>query len=128
LLLPAGLGITDWLYLVCYAYSSILLGEVLGSFFSVRHPEPIERLSQFSGGTSPGALLVPAAQIVFAILFSLMAGLTRRYLSPAAFCLELIAIPAPLWLLRSILLPGWIQKTMVQERTAILAKLSVFSS
>jgi hypothetical protein len=33
-----------------------------------------------------------------------------------------------LWSVRSMLLPGWVQKTMVNERKTILAKLSVFSS
>jgi len=129
LLHPAhGMAISDWLYVVCYAYSSILLGEIVGSFFSVRFPEPIERSSQFSGGTTPGALTVPAVQVAFALVFWLMMGLTRRYLSPAAFWLELIAVPAPLWLVRSFLLPDWIQKTMINDRKAILARLSVFSS
>lgn len=123
-----GMGAADWLLIISYAYSSILLAEIIGSFFSLRYPEPIDRSSQFSGGMTVGALIVPLFQILFAALFLLLTGLTRRFLSPAALWLELIAMPAPLWFVRSALMPGWIQKTMVNKRKAILAKLSVFSS
>ena len=44
----------DWIGILSFACCGVLLGEIFGSYFSVLHPEPIERSSLYSGGTTPG--------------------------------------------------------------------------
>ena len=118
----------DWLRIACYAYSSTVLGEITGSYFSISDPEPIERSSQFSGAMTVGGFIVPFIQVLFLAVFVPLTGLSRRFLSPVLFWLELIIIPASLWFMRTVVLPVWTQKAMLNKKDAIMSKLSVFSS
>ncbi len=124
----AGMNTAAWLSILSYAGSNILIGEISGSFFSLRHPEPIERASQFSGGMTAGALTIPLLQLLFLAAFMMSTDLSRLFLPPWALWLQLGLTPALLWFIRARVLPGWIRKTMVDERKVILAKLTVFSS
>jgi hypothetical protein len=54
----------------------IASSQIAGSFTSIFFPEPIERHSQYSGGTAVGALIVPAVSTV--LLLPLMLLLSPR--------------------------------------------------
>jgi hypothetical protein len=122
------MDLAAWLRILSYAYSSILVGEISGSILSLRYPEPIERSSHFSAGMAAGGLIVPFLQILFLAVFLTATALTRLFLPPVLLWLELVFTPALLIAIRSLLLPGLLQKTMLNRRTNILAGLSVFSS
>jgi hypothetical protein len=117
-----------WLSVLSHSIASILLGEICGSYFSLRYPEPIERSSHFSGGVTVGALLLPLLQLLFLAIFLVAIGLSRSLLPLEAMWPELALIPVILLWFRTALLPAWVRETMWNERRAILAKLTVFSS
>jgi len=125
--LVPGTDASSWLSLMSYAYSSLLLDDIIGSYFSLRYPDSIERSSQFSGGMTAGALALPLINLLFVAAFIPAAGLARRFATPAVFWLLLAAAPSSLWLIRSALLPAWIRKTMLRDREVLIAKLRVIS-
>jgi hypothetical protein len=118
----------EWFSLACCAYSSLLLGEIIGGWFSVRDPEPIDRSTQFSGGMTTGGLVVPLCQLIFLAVFSVLTGLTRRFLYPALSWAELILIPGSLWFVSAVMLPRRMREKLLNERESIMSKLSVYSS
>ncbi len=125
---PSQMTATAWCRVLSYAVCAMLVGEISGSVFSLRNPDPIERESHYSGGMTAGALLVPMIQLAFLAVFVIVCGLARLYLpNVLGWCL-LAALPAVLFVVRSTILAQWIRRTMLQEREAILQKLAVFSS
>jgi hypothetical protein len=122
------IDLTSWLRILSYAWSSILVGEIGGSVLSLIYPEPIERTSHYSGGMATGGLIVPFLQFIFLAVFMTGTGLTRLFLPPALLWSELVFTPALLIAIRSLLLPGVLQKMMINRQSRILASLSVFSS
>ncbi len=118
---------TAWLRVSSLAYCCVLVGEICGTYFSLAGPEPIDRTSQFSGGMTIGALLVPVIQIVFGAAFLGATGILRRHFGPPVLWPVLIAIPAGLRMVPA-LLTGYVQRTLVKNQRTIFAKLSVFSS
>ena len=132
-LLPAlfhpvrGTDWASWLCVVSYAYSSLLVGEIAGSVFSLRNPEPIVRSSHFSGGMTAGALLLPLIGLLFVVAFA-AACAAARHLSPSAgLGMLLVGVPALLVSIRTFFLPCWIRAIMLKDREIIISKLRVFS-
>ncbi len=119
------IDLLEWVRILSYATSSVLAGEICGFYFSVRYPDPIDRASQFSGGTAAGALLVPIVQLLYLGFFLLSSGLARRFMSPAVYASLLLAAPASLLVLRRAVLRLWVHKTMLDQRETIWKKLSV---
>jgi hypothetical protein len=122
-----GISFAEWIGVLSYAVSSVLFGEICGFFFSVRYPDPIDRTSQYSGGTSAGALLIPLIQALYLGVFVLATGLGRRVLPPSAYWGVLTAIPAIMFIVRVCALP-WVRSVMLNERETIMKKLSAFPS
>ena len=122
-----GTDAASWLSLASYAYSSLLLDEILGSYFSLRYPDPIERSSHFSGGMTAGALTLPFVNLFFLAAFGPAAAWARRFAPPAVFWLFLMVVPGAFHLMRSAVLPGWIRKTMLRDREVLISKLRVIS-
>jgi hypothetical protein len=116
--------IQDWGRILIYAISSVQLGELVGWYFSVKHPDPIDRTSQFSGGMTAGALLVPLAQLVYLGLFFVLSGLARRFAAPPVFWALALSVPLPPLMMRRILLRTWVRKHMLAQRESIWKKLS----
>jgi hypothetical protein len=122
------IDLASWIRILSYACSSILIGEIGGGVLSLIYPEPIERTSHYSGGMATGGLIVPVLQVIFLAVFMTVTELTRLFLAPALLWSELVFTPALLIAIRSLLLPGVLQKMMINRKTRILASLSVFSS
>jgi hypothetical protein len=122
-----GIPFAEWVRVMCYAVSSVVFGEICGFFFSIRYPDPIDRTSQSSGGTSVGALLVPLIQLLFLGLFMLTTALARRFLLPAAYWSLLMLIPSVMFLVRFSVLP-WVRSAMLNQREVIIKKLSASPS
>ena len=110
----------EWMAVLSYAYSTILVGEIVGSVLSIRSPQPIERASLYSGGTAAGAFAVPACQALFLIIF---VACTFQ-LSGAITVVLLAGVPVCLWFARSSLLHSWVHNEMTRQRDKILFKLS----
>jgi len=119
---------TAWCNISIYAASGLLFGELCGTFLSIRYPDPIERLGQFSGGTSTGALVVPVLNTIFLAAFLAASALTSRFLSPICYWGLLLAVPACLLAVRLFLVPSWVSRVMQDRGESILKKLSVISS
>lgn len=129
-LLPAVLGRTsvmttsiEWIGVLSFACTGILLGEIFGSIFSVLYPEPIDRFSRTSGGTTPGALLVPLIQTLILAILLLLAVLARHFLPTFLTAVLMISVPIILWITRSTVLRLWVRKRMIKEQETILFKL-----
>jgi len=129
-LLPAVLRATpgmttavDWIGILSFAACGVLLGEIFGSIFSVLHPEPIERTSMYSGGTTPGAFLVPLLQTAILAVLLVPAAAARRNLSPLTAVVAFASVPVLLWAVRTVLLRSWVRNRMVSESESIQLKL-----
>ncbi len=118
------MNLLEWLRVLSYALSSLLVGEICGIIFSIQYPEPIDRTSQFSGGTAAGALAVPALQALFLVVFWLASALAYRILAPAAYWSFLLAAPASLSLLLCATVKVWAPNAMLNRRETILRRLS----
>jgi hypothetical protein len=114
------LEIADWGRVLSYALSGIVFGEICGFFFSVKYPDPIDRKSQFDGGTTVGALIIPVLQILFLLLFILISG---RVHMPAPYWGLLLAVPSLLLVARFVVLKTWFCGVMLEEREFILKRL-----
>jgi hypothetical protein len=119
-----GMDTGAWISIVLGAYSTVLVGEIVGSYFSVKFPEPIDRGSQFSGGMSAGSLAIPVLQAVFFVTFLVWAGLARRGGNPSSFWLGAIAVPVILSQTKSILVRGWVRRKVDTGHPLILTRLS----
>ncbi len=117
----------EWIGVLIYTVSSILLGEICGIVFSVLYPDPIDRNSQFSGGMTSGALAIPAIQLLLLAAFLMLSTLTDRVLPPAVHWCLLLAVPAALFIVRIVFIPMWSGGAMVERQEIILKKLSVYS-
>jgi hypothetical protein len=129
-LLPAALGLTtgmttvlEWVSVLSFACCGVLLGEIFGSVFSVLYPRPIDRSSMYSGGTTPGALLVPLIQSVTLIILVVAGALAGRFLATFPTIVLFVLAPASLWALRSAVLRVWVRRRMLRQKSAILRKL-----
>lgn len=116
--------VTDCSRILIYAVSGIVFGEICGFFFSVKYPDPLDRKSQFDGGTTVGALIVPALQILFLFLFIAISGRVSKAPLSATYWGLLLAIPSSLFMARFYVLKTWVSKTMLEDRQAILKKLT----
>jgi len=118
------IDLADWCRIISYAISGILVGEICGFFFSIKYPDSIDRNSQFDGGTTVGALIVPVLQILFLFLFILISERARHFHLSGAFGAVLVSVPLFLFTLRRLVLKTWVCKTMLQDREVLLKKLS----
>jgi hypothetical protein len=130
-LLAAGLfradtpiGIAAWGRIASYAISGILFGEICGFFFSVLYPDSIDRSSQFDGGTTVGALVVPVLQILFLFFFMLVSGGMTQFHSTAKYWGSLLTLPSLLFIARFAVLTTWVHKAMLEKREIILKRLA----
>jgi hypothetical protein len=78
--------------LVSCAVTMTTVGEIVGSYTSVRWPDPIERASQYSGGTALGALLVPLALTIAATLLAVLMSVSQARLPAATAAVLLLGI------------------------------------
>ena len=113
----------DWIGILSFACCGILLGEIFGSYFSVLHPEPIERSSLYSGGTTPGAFLVPVLQTVILAILIVPGAVARRNLGDVPAGILFVSVPVVLLVVRNAVLRLWVQRKMIREQEPILAKL-----
>jgi hypothetical protein len=118
------MNLPEWTRVASYSLSSLLVGGICGIVFSVRYPEPIDRTSQFSGGTAVGALGVPAVQALFMVAFWLASALASRILAPAAYWVLLLAAPASLASLFCAIVKVWAPNAILNRREIILRRLS----
>jgi hypothetical protein len=100
-----------------------LLGEIFGSYFSVLHPEPIERSSLYSGGTTPGAFLVPVLQTVILAILIVPGAVARQNLGVVPAGILFVSVPVVLLVVRNAVLRLWVQRKMIREQESILARL-----
>ena len=121
---PPEMGtLIDWMGILSFVCCGLLLGEIFGSVFSVLHPEPIERSSHYSGGTTPGAFLVPLLQSLILAILIVPGAVTSRYLGSLMTGILFVSVPGLLWLARTAVLRSWVRKKMIMEQETILAKL-----
>ena len=78
--------------LVSCAVTMTTVGEIVGSVTSVRWPDPIERASQYSGGTALGAFVVPLALTIVALALAVLLAATPARLSASAAALAALGI------------------------------------
>ena len=117
---PGMTGPLEWMAVLSYIYSTILVGEIVGSIISIRRPQPIVRTSLASGGTAVGNYVVAACQGLFLLIF-----VACNFQLPAVIAVVLLAgVPAALWLVRSAVLRSWVHREMTRQRDKILFKLS----
>jgi hypothetical protein len=80
---PVFRQVETWVTLVSCAVAMTTVAEMVGSVTSVRWPDPIERASQYSGGTALGAFLVPAAITIVVIPLAMLVTSTPARLPPS---------------------------------------------
>ncbi len=89
---PAFRHVETWITLVSCAVAMTTVGEIVGSVTSVRWPDPIERSSQYSGGTALGAFLVPLALTIVVLLLAMVVASTPARLPAAVAALITLTI------------------------------------
>jgi hypothetical protein len=110
----------EWMAVLSYIYSTILVGEIVGSIYTILRPQPIVRTSLASGGTAVGNYVVAACQLLFLAIF-----VACNFQLPAVIAVVLLTgVPAFLWVVRSVVLRSWVQTEMTKQRDNILFKLS----
>ena len=118
------LALEDWGRIVSYAISGILLGEISGFYCSIRHPESIDRTSQFDGSTTIGAFMVGGIQFLFMLFFTQTSAYAQNHLSSISYWMLLLSLPALSLFGRFLMLKTWVHRTMVAQSEIILNKLS----
>jgi len=113
----------EWAGVISFALCGAVLGEILGSVFSVLHPQPIDRSSMYSGGTTPGALLVPLIQTISLAILVLLGALARYSLGTLPTFILFALAPVSLWVIRAAVLRGWVRQRMWRRRESIMRKL-----
>ena len=113
----------EWVGILSFACCGVLLGEIFGSVFSLLHPEPIERGVLYSGGTTPGAIMVPVLQTLVLAILIVPASLVRRSMGTIQAVALLSSAPVLLWVARTVLLRSWVRNRMIVGRETILQKL-----
>lgn len=117
-------NVDDWGRILSYAISGIVFGEICGFYFSIKYPDSIDPKSQFDGGTTVGALIVPVLQILFLFLFIMISGQARQSHIPAMNWALLLAVPMFLFAARFAVLRTWVSKAMLEDREVILKKIA----
>ncbi len=121
-----GMAPSDWVRILSYAVSGILFGGMCGWYFTVRHPESIDRTSQFDGGATAGALVVGLLQLGFLLLFLAASSLVERTLPPLLRAAVWTALPLGLAAVRASLLRGWVRRTLAGDIDNFLRRLAWF--
>jgi hypothetical protein len=121
-----GMAPSDWVRILSYAVSGILFGGMCGWYFTVRHPESIDRTSQFDGGATAGALVVGLLQLGFLLLFLAASSLVERTLPPLLRAAVWTALPLGLAAVRASLLRGWVHRTLAGDIDNFLRRLAWF--
>jgi hypothetical protein len=121
-----GIAFPDGICIIAWIISTMSLGEILGIFFSIRHPEPIDRNDRFSGGMTAGGLLIPLLQILFLLVFVAAAFFAQKFFWPPAYWALLLFVPALLATFRFVLLPAWIRNAIQESGESILKNLRAF--
>ena len=114
----------SWGGILSYSLSAIMFGEISGFYFSIRHPEPMDRTSQYDGSTTVGAFMVGAIQFLFLFLFLQTSTYVRVHMNPACYWILLLSFPAVSVFCRFLMLKTWARKTMLAQSEIILNKLS----
>jgi hypothetical protein len=112
----------QWACVLGFAVSGILLSEILGSVFSLLHPDPIERGAMYSGAMTLGAFVIPGALLVLVILYGVVNALAFRIPIPARWIIYL-GIPLFLLVIRWRALPVFVQKILAGHRDDFLNQL-----
>lgn len=119
-LMPALLRVTTgmtttfaWACVLGFAVSALLVSDIAGQFFSVLHPDPIERGSLHAGGMTLGAFVIPIIHVVLAVLYLVIAVWPF-----------VIGLPLLLAIIRWVALPVWIQQLLRRDREEILSQMS----
>lgn len=115
----------DWACLLGFAASALIAGEIAGTVFSLRHAEPIERTSIYSGGMTVGAIAVPAMQLVLVIAYVAAFVAPTAKLPVAAKWIFFCALPVCLAVIQARALPLWRAAMADAERDGLFEKLSV---
>jgi len=89
---PVSREVPTLVALASCAVTMTTVGEIVGSVTSVRWPDPIERASQYSGGTALGAFVVPLALTIVALALAVLLIATPARLSAAAAALIALGI------------------------------------
>ncbi|HEV2719783.1 MAG TPA: hypothetical protein VG323_07165 [Thermoanaerobaculia bacterium] len=114
----------DWACLLGFACAAILAGELAGTIFSILHPEPIERTSMYSGGLTMGALVIPAIQLILAVVYIVAFVAPLRDLPEGAKWIVFLGVPFCLAVLRWRALPVWRKSLLERAGDDLLDKLS----
>ena len=117
-------SLKDWGSILSYAASGIIIGEISGFYFSIRHPESIDRTSQFDGSTTAGAFMVAAINFLFMLFFMQTSTYVRNRLPAFCYWGLLLVLPALLCIVRIRILKTWVHRTMVTQSEILLNKLS----
>jgi hypothetical protein len=117
-------SLEDWCSILSYASSGIIIGEISGFYFSIRHPESIDRTSQFDGSTTAGAFMVGAIYFLFMLFFMQTSTYARNNLPTICYWGLLLVLPALLCIVRFLILKMWVHRTMLTQSEIILNKLS----
>jgi hypothetical protein len=120
----ASFSLENWGSILSYSISGILLGEISGFYFSIRHPESIDRTSQYDGSATVGAFVVGATQFLFMLLFMRASAYVKNNLNPASYWMLLLSFPVVSVSGRFLMLNTWVRKTMLAQSETILNKLS----
>ena len=112
-----------WGWIASYAVSAILCGEILGLFLSIKFPEAVDWTSQFDGGMTVGALIVPVIHIVFLLLFIPATAYLRQIHTASMYWTCLLFVPLLLLIARSGVLKSRIHAAMLRDMEMILKKL-----
>jgi hypothetical protein len=116
-------ALADWCVILSYACSGILFGEICGFFISIRWPESIDQTSVFDGGTSIGALMISAIQLLFLLIFMQASEYMQRHFRSIECYGILTALPLFLLGLRYLSLKIWVRKIMLNKSEVLLKKL-----
>jgi hypothetical protein len=113
-----------WVCVLGFAASALLVSDIAGQFFSVLHPDPIERGSLYSGGMTMGAFIIPTIHVVLVLLYLGVAYFAEQAIPKGAALLFMIGFPLILAAIRWKALPVWMNQLLARNREEILFQMS----
>lgn len=119
----ARLNIQEGVALTLFLLFSLLLSRILGAFFSVRFPVPVDPNRMYSGSNNPGSFGLMIGQVFILLVFLGGFTLAHRAGLDFAFLLMLSAATMGLLIVYTRSIEIWLGREILARRDQFLASL-----